>query len=319
LLVQVLLLSQSCSAAKTNDDANPLSRLLMNRFASSTMSTKMGFLRKLANDNGDAMKREFGPGADWSCTGAANDAFHLDSCTLGEVSAKTKDDGGCFWCPLGTENGICVSAAQAELINGFGNDHLLHVKCVDQNYGTKEKDEETTQADIGHEQFWNEVFSCLPHSRDSCGGDHTLGDHACTYCTVKDPAMGLCLSNNLWESLTVAQALEDFDRNVSPNSQIRLDQVVHCDASIEEAHNKNSAHHDDSLWSDVCGGAEIDSKETEEECLGKSGCAIAPNVLPGFLGSVPGNHCVTIAQERSRSWLVQLLRDMGWTDEMYTY
>lgn len=255
------------------------------------------------------MKKEFGPGSDWSCTAESNLANDFDSCTLSEASKTV--EGGCSWCPLGSSTGVCLRAGQASVINSFENNHLLHLKC----YSDSEDviDEEATE-------FWDEAMECLPHHRETCGGDHGDGDHFCTYCSTQEPYMGLCLSVKLWDNLVVAQALEEFDEDVSTGDQIRLDQVIHCSEDTEATiETKEEFVFDDNLWDNPCEGQPITSNESEEECFTKEGCGMAPNILPGFLGSKSGNRCVSVAQERATLWAVDLLGDMGWNKEMNAY
>lgn len=316
LLLQVLLLSDSCTANKDTQDAKSLARMLLSRFAESPSSKSkngLGFLRKLVDrktadederaQEAEARKREFGPGADWSCTKEANLATDYDSCTMSEASKTT--EGGCSWCPLGSKEGVCLRAGQASIINGLGNQHLLHLHCY--NDAESVINEEATQ-------FWDEALACLPHHRDSCGGDHGEGDHVCTYCSIKEPAMGMCLSVSLWDNLVVAQALEDFDQDVSTGDQIRLDQVVHCNED-----GIDSTLDDDSIIDNFCGGAIVNDVKSEEECFTKEGCAIAPNIFPGFLGMESGMHCVGVVKERATQWAVGVLKDMGWVEEMNEY
>jgi hypothetical protein len=342
LLLQLLLISNSCSAKKSSDDVNPLERLLMDQFySSSSSSTSLGFLRKLAsrktnflggssssssseysitapttsyemNDESGvtAMMREFGPGADWSCAAESNAATSFGSCVLSTAANKFENEGGCSWCPLGSSTGVCLRADQAAVINGLENDHLLHFKCYNNDEDEdNDSNRDTTGIAIA---FWDEAFACMAYSRDDCGGD---GDHTCTYCTVDEPAMGLCLSASLWDNMVVAQALEDFDADVGTSDQIRLDQVIHCrhDGMYEDDEDWRI---DDSLWSSRCNGILVTDHASEEECLAsKEGdCDIAETVFPGFLGSKSGRHCVSIHQQRAMEWAVELLEGMGWAE-----
>jgi hypothetical protein len=310
LFLQLLLLSTTSSA--TNDISNKshqLARLLLQRIAkSSSSSNHLGFLRRLAGgrrtEGEAAAKREFGPGADWSCSAEANAAIDYDSCTLSNASNTA--EGGCSWCPLGSTEGVCLRAGQAAVINGLENEHLLHLKCY--------KDADTI-IDEEATAFWDEAMSCLPHSREDCGGKH--GDHSCTYCSVKDPAMGLCLSVDLWDNLVVAQAMEEFDEDVSTRDYIALNQVISCSAEPEGA--SDAFISDDSLWSSPCGVDVVEDVITGEACLTKDGCAIGENIFPGFLGSKSGLRCMSIAQEQAMVWAIELLLDMGWKEEMDSY
>jgi len=253
----------------------------------------------------EAVAREFGPGADWSCTAEANRGLDYDSCTLSEASKSV--EGGCSWCPLGSTAGVCLRAGQAALVNGQENDHLLHLKCYNDN-DTEDVIDETATA------FWDEAMSCFPHSKIDCGGSHGDGDHACIYCDVAEPEMGLCLSVNLWDNMVVAQALEDFDEDVNTSEQIRLDQVIHC--SYDRVDDLNNGHDDDSLWSNRCGWHAVDSVAEEEDCLSQEGCAVATNPFPGLFGTTSGRHCVSMQQERALVWAVGLLQDEGWREEL---
>jgi hypothetical protein len=346
LLLQLLLLSNSCSAKHASDDVNPLERLLMDRFSSSSSSsTSFGFLRKLASrklsilgssssssEMGDedvtAMMREFGPGADWSCTAESNDADDFNSCIESTASKKFVNERGCSWCPLGSHNGVCVRSDQATVINGFENEHLLHLKCYndedvlskDESYGddvyndwVKNRDATVKNRDAIATTFWDEAFACMGHSRDDCGGDH--GDHSCTYCTVDEPAMGLCLSVSLWDNMIVAQALEEFDANVGTRNQIQLDQVIHCrdDGKYED---DEAWKVDDSVWTSLCHKILVTDGASEEECRNseKGDCVFAESLFPGFLGSKAGLHCMSIHQQRAMEWAIELLGGMGWTE-----
>lgn len=302
LFLQLLLLSNTCRAEKVTENENPLARMILNH--STPSSKNIGFLRKLSDETSTTpMNQAFGPDSDWSCSAESNLATDFDSCTLSEASKSSKD--GCSWCPLGTTNGICLGATQASVINGLDNDHLLHLKC----YSDSEEviDEAATA-------FWDEAMECFPHHKDVCGGDHGDGDHYCTYCTVRDPAMGLCLSKSLWDNLVVAQQLEYFEADIPSNDFIGLEQVIKCtEETIEDE------EVDEGIWNNPCDGTLINSDVAEAECFTKEGCAIAPNIFPGFLGSKSGKHCVGVIQERAMAWAAELLRDMGWTKEMNAY
>mmetsp|Transcript_8845 Transcript_8845/g.21832 ORF Transcript_8845/g.21832 Transcript_8845/m.21832 type:complete len:310 (+) Transcript_8845:193-1122(+) len=297
LLVQLLVLANNCMAKKTSDNDNLLARMLLNHFSSLSSSNHAGFLRKLAES---PMKAEFGPGASWDCSAESNRATDFDSCTLSEASKTVQQ---CYWCPLGSSQGICLRAGQASVINDLENDHLLHLKC----YSDSDEviDQEATA-------FWDEAMACLPHGRDTCGGGHD--GHECTYCTVGDPAMGLCLSKSLWANMVVAQTLEYFEADVSETDQIRLDQVIHC------AEDTSSEEEEVGIWNNPCEmPAPIEDDKAEADCFTKEGCTIAPNIFPGFLGSASGIHCVSTAQEQATSWAMGVLTDMGWIKEMYPH
>jgi len=301
LLLQLLLLSNTCSAERATENENPLARMILDRFAPS--SKNVGFLRKLADEASTPMKEAFGPGSDWSCSAESNLATDFDSCTLSEASKTLA--GGCSWCPLGSITGICLGASQASVINGLENDHLLHLKC----YSDSEEviDEAATA-------FWDEAMECIPHHKDTCGGDHGDGDHDCTYCTVGEPAMGLCLSKSLWDNMVVAQQLEYFEADVSTSNFISLEQVIKC---VEEP--IEDEEEDEGIWNNPCDGTLIDSDVAEAECFTNEGCAVAPNIFPGLLGSKSGKRCVSVVQERATAWAMEILEDMGWKKEMGAY
>lgn len=319
ILLQLLLISNvyavaaSDAAESPNGRAtetiqqNPLARLLLTRFASSSFSsnnnnqestTRLGFLRKLADDT-DAKQQQFGPGADWSCTSELNAATDHDSCTNSEAIEKTL--GGCSWCPLGSSSGVCLSSGQASIINALENDEVLHLECFGKGDENKSPDPHATA-------FWDETMSCLAHSASDCGGDHENGGHVCTYCKVTDPDMGLCLSEKLWKNLLVAQALEDFDRDWSTGDQIRLDQIIHCSKDKDKAGDP-----DENIWTDEkCG----DETVADDGLCKKEGCAAAESPFPGLLGQTSGKHCVSLQKERAMVWVVELLQSMGWGKEI---
>ena len=305
-VLQLLILSDSCSADinDINEKFNPLVRSLLHRFA--LASKKPGFLRKLDEDT--AMKREFGPGADWSCSAASNRGTDFDSCTLSEASKSI--EGGCSWCPLGSSTGICLRGGQASVVNGLENDRLLHLKCY------SDHDEIIDQE---ASDFWDEAMACFPHHKDSCGGDHD--GHVCTYCTTKEPNMGLCLSHTLWENLVIAQAVEDFEGGVTMYEQIPLDQVIHCSKEVESIETGTEENkYDDNLWDNPCDlGRPITDEDSEMECEKNEGCAIISNIFPGFLGSEPGDICVTAAKKKAIVWFAEVLKQMGWSAEMDAY
>lgn len=351
MLLQLLLLSNICTAANENDNdiQRKMARLLLARFVASTPSstststsssdagnTGLRFLKNTipvkdmavdkdvttdmakefktgrgekANGNGSgAMPREFGPGADWSCTAEANRGFDYDSCTLSEASKSV--EGGCSWCPLGSSAGVCLRAGQAALLNGQEEDSLLHLRCYNDN-DTEQFIDETATA------FWDEAMACFPHSKTDCGGDHGNGDHKCIYCHVAEPEMGLCLSVDLWDDMVVVQAVEDFDEDVNTSDQIRLDQVIHC--GYDHAEDPSGGLDDESLWNNRCGWNSVDTDAEEADCLSKEGCAIATNPFPGLFGTASGGHCVSTQQERALMWVVGLLQDEGWREELSDY
>uniref|UniRef100_A0A7S4A955 Uncharacterized protein n=1 Tax=Pseudo-nitzschia australis TaxID=44445 RepID=A0A7S4A955_9STRA len=286
--------------AKEENFKNPLGRLLVTRLVS-WKRTNPKFLRKLADgaENSsefETRKAEFGPGADWSCTTPENDDY--DSCTLSGT--------GCSWCPLGSSVGVCLRTSQADVVNALENDHLLHLKCYDN---------EDEVIDESATEFWDEAASCLPHGAGDCQGQHGSGDHTCTWCTVNEPSMGFCLSQSLRNNLIIAQALEDFDEDVSTGDQIRLDEIVHCDNDDDKS--KNSAN----IWSQHCGWAAIETDQDEANCLSTKDqrCVVQGNPFPGLLGSKGGKHCVTVQQQQAMLWTIYLLRDMGWEDEMSSF
>jgi len=315
LLVQLSTLLKACSAMNTDEGTaigseviqHPLARLLLARFAaSSSNSDTTTAVRELRDVGATAL--EFGPGADWSCTADSNRGIDYDSCTLSGASKSV--EGGCSWCPLGSSAGVCLRAAQAAVVNGLENDHLLHLRCYNDNDTENVIEEDATA-------FWDEAMSCFPHSKADCGGDHGKGDHDCIYCDVAEPTMGLCLSVDLWDNLVVAQALEDFDEDVSTGSQIRLDQVIHC--SQDHVEGDKDGINDDSLWSKRCGLGPVTSVTEEEACLNMDGCTIAENPFPGLFGTTSGMHCVSLQQEQALVWAIQVLRSTGWVDEMSSF
>lgn len=349
LFAQLLLISTACCAVNADDGAtlqsdivqHPLARLLVDRFAATSSNPEVidaGFLRNLgrlpgavksnnrqneeaeetdfemttedtdmktdmnakSNQNSGGMALEFGPSADWSCTVDSNRGFDYDSCTLSEASKSV--EGGCSWCPLGGSTGVCLRAGQAAVVNDLENEHLLHLRCYNDN---DDVIDETATA------FWDEAMSCFPHSKADCGGDHGKGDHNCIYCDVAEPAMGLCLSVDLWDNMVISQALEDFDEDVSTGDQIRLDQVIHC--SYDHTEDLNDGLDDDGLWSERCGWNQVTTAAETEECLSQVGCAVlADYPFPGLFGRPSGMYCVTLQQEQAMAWAVQVLQNTGW-------
>mmetsp|Transcript_563 Transcript_563/g.1375 ORF Transcript_563/g.1375 Transcript_563/m.1375 type:complete len:336 (-) Transcript_563:286-1293(-) len=300
--------------SKANNEGkfkNLLGRLLVARFASSS-PTNSKFLRTLEESDESSestIKTEFGPGADWSCTIPENHDY--DVCTLSAT--------GCSWCPLGSSSGVCLRNGQASLVNALENEHLLHLEC----YGNEDEViDETATA------FWDETASCLPHGVEDCHGVHDNGDHTCTWCTVKDPFMGLCLSQSLWDNLIVAQALEEFDEDVSTGDQIRLDQVIHCkhhhdddDSGGDKKDGGSDSAPPTNIFNQKCGWKAIETDQDEEDCVSTEGeeCAVQANPLPGLLGSKAGRFCVSLDQQHVMQWMIDLLRHMGWEDEMRAF
>lgn len=294
LLLQLSLISSAGAASDASEtiQQNPLARLLLDRFASSSGNSN-GYLRKLADAVGDK-QQQFGPGADWSCTAEAN--VDHESCTNSEASG-----GGCSWCPLGSSSGVCLSSGQASIINAMENDHILHLGC----FG---KDEDTNSPEAT--AFWDETMSCVAHTASDCGGDHNNGDHVCTYCKTKEPDMGMCISEKLWENLLVSQALEDFDRDWSTSDQIRLDQVIHCSTDRDKAGDP-----DENIWTDEkCGNDTVG----EDDACQTEGCVAVESPFPGLLGQTSGKHCVSLQKERAMMWAVDVLQSMGWRQETDT-
>jgi len=321
LLLQVLLAIDGCSAtnaaapergSQRGDDTmrtNALARLLLAGFASgesTTATTRQQRLRRTLgdndnNDNDNAFRREFGPGADWSCTGGGSDTTtaprdNHDACTLTE---------GCSWCPLGSTLGVCLRSAQASWINALKNDHLLHLRCYTDN--TEDLIDDTATG------FWDEAVACHGHTGADCAGDHDGGGHACSWCTFDKLGAGACLSTSLWDNLVVAQALEEFDEDVSTADRIRLDRVVHCVHGGGDGDESEAAT--ESLWSHGCGWAVAETDEDAAACLG-AGCVVQANPFPGLLGSKAGKHCVSRQQQQAIRWAIKVLWDTGWVDEM---
>merc|ERR1712238_260294 len=273
-----------------------------------------------------------------SCT--EKGAINYDSCVQQKEGVGEEDEGSdsssisCAWCPIGSTNGICLQTDQAELVNGLENDYLLHLKCYNNNIEQEQlhRDIEITT------QFWNEAIACHPHSSQNCAGDHHNNnngddddpDHVCTWCTVSEPAIGMCISQSLWDNLVVAQALEEFDNDVSTNDQIRIDQVIHCarnsvgvgdDGSDSRSSNSNNAIVSSLFDTTACGSSSIDDCITTlvYDGNGSKSCVVQTNPFPGLLGITGGKYCISEQQQRFILWMVELLRGMGWEKEMSSY
>jgi len=314
----------------------------LNKKFSSSWSTietniKSEVLRRLGNNNinnnnnNNKIKERFGPGNDWSCT--AKGAINYDSCVqqkegVGEDEGSDTSSSSCAWCPFGSTNGICLRTDQAELVNGLENDHLLHLKCYNNNI-----EQEQLHSDVEiMTKFWNEAIACHPHNSQNCAGDHHNNgdddrdhDHVCTWCTVSEPAMGMCISQSLWDNLVVAQALEEFDNDVSTNDQIRIDQVIHCagnggsDGGSDSSSSSSSSNNDivSSLWDTTTTTCRLSSvvdciSTMDDDGNGSKSCVVQTNPFPGLFGIAGGKYCVSQQQQRFILWMVELLRDMGW-------
>lgn len=346
LLLSLLLLTNGGSATVTDttsidssENNNYLGRLLAQFISSSSSSpTNTGLLRRLVNSDSsgnDKIKNQFGPGADWSCT-TAKGVTDFHSCTTLTILPDTTA-AGCSWCPLGSTTGVCLRTDQAELVNGLENDHLLHLKCYNSSDDSAKKSKSDTEA----KKFWDEAVACKAHDAGDCLGDHhgddgkaTAAAHSCTWCTVDEPAMGMCLSQTLWDNLAVAQALEEFDNDVSTSDQIRLDQVIHCSHVDDDDAGSNivKSSSSSSVWNTKkCGDVvtEVKTHQDEADCLAivittddddeEEKCVVQANPFPGFMGSTPGKHCVTLQQQRVMVWAIELLHDMGWENEMSSF
>lgn len=286
------------------------------------------------NNKGRGVVRDnFGLDADWSCTSkGAND---YDTC----VTEHDNDDNDapiCAWCPLGSDtHGICLQSLQGEIINGFQNEHLLHLKCYN-NYIEAKNTKTNANTSKEHTdivvatKFWNESTLCSKHNSGSCAGDHHGPNdhndhHVCTWCTVLEPQLGFCISQNVWDNIVVAQALEEFDYDVSTNNQIRLDQVIHCDNGNtgNDGANDSTTNVQNSLWDttaclslslDDCVSTKKDDDDDDDD--NDDNCVVQTNPFPGLFGYGPGDYCVSIQQQRLLLWMVQLLNDMkGWKEE----
>ena len=300
-----------------------------------------------SNTNNNKIKERFGPGADWTCT--SKGAINFDSCvqnqekgedatTSSDATATAAAAAACAWCPLGSTTGICLRTDQAELVNGLpeNDDHLLHLQCYNNNI-----EQEQLHTDIETStSFWDETMACQSHTSHSCAGHH--GDtggknhHSCTWCTVKEPEIGMCISQNLWDNLVVAQALEEFDKDVSTNDQIRIDEVIHCvgagdtDIDIDIEIDEKTSLFDTST--STCGSKLLSSSSASSlaKCVsakdgvggdggGSEYCVIQANPFPGLMGYVAGEYCMSQQQQRFILWIIELLRGLGWEKEMSSY
>jgi hypothetical protein len=351
--VVIVVEDQQRSDNNFDNSKNPLVRFFSKQYENAVqLNTKSsltgGLLRRQlllgdVNNDGNSntkhkIKGRFGPGADWTCT--SKGAINYDSCVQQEKGDATSDAAdSCAWCPLGSTTGICLRTDQAELVNGLENDHLLHLKCYNNNI-----EEEQLHTDIETAtSFWDETIACHSHNSNNCAGSHGEGEknnHICTWCTVNEPEIGMCISQNLWDNLVVAQALEEFDNDVSTNDQIRIDQVIHCvgddiDTDSSNNNDEKKSLFDSSMW--TCGSSSSSSSTSslvktdkdKDDCLsGKDGdgdggsgesCVVQSNPFPGLMGYVAGEYCMSQQQQRFILWMVQLLRDMGWEKEMSPY
>ena len=314
-------LAPALLAAAAGDEA-PRTEPSFRRWLASKLATAGlsppggGFLRALSGDPpASSFAVEFGPGADWSCTTPE---------TGGGYQACAK--AGCSWCPLGSSSGVCLRTAQADLVNANaganGHDELLHLRCYasDSDSETEAESEgEPPVFDASDAAFWDGAASCLPKGEEGCGGDDS-----CTWCTVDEPSLGFCLSRSLWDNLVVAQALEDFDEDLSEEDQIPLDGVVHC----RFPQSTGTGDGDDStstpgagaihpgLFDRGCLWNAIESDRDEVDCLADRGqlCVVQANPFPGLLGTGAGNYCVSAAQHGATKWWIGVLRDAGWGD-----
>ncbi|OEU11630.1 hypothetical protein FRACYDRAFT_244748 [Fragilariopsis cylindrus CCMP1102] len=255
-----------------------------------------------------------------------------------DAAAAAADSSSCAWCPLGSTTGICLRTDQAELVNGgFENeDHLLHLQCYNNNIEQEQLHTEIATST----SFWDETMACHAHTSHSCAGHHGedggKNHHICTWCTVKEPEIGMCISQNLWDNLVVAQALEEFDNDVSTNDQIRIDEVIHCvgagdtDIDIDIEIDEKTSLFDTST--STCGSKLLSSSSASSlvKCLsakdgvggdggGSESCVIQANPFPGLLGYVAGEYCMSQQQQRFILWIIELLRGLGWEKEMSSY
>ena len=305
-----------------------------------------------SNTSNNKIKERFGPGADWTCT--SKGAINFDSCVQNQEKgedATTSSDAtatataaaaaaaACAWCPLGSTTGICLRTDQAELVNGLpkNDDHLLHLQCYNNNIEQEQLHTEIATST----SFWDETMACHAHTSHSCAGHHNGEDiggknhHICTWCTVKEPEIGMCISQNLWDNLVVAQALEEFDKDVSTNDQIRIDEVIHCvgagdtDSDIDIEIDEKKSLFDTST--STCGSKLLSSSASSlAKCVsakdgvggdggGSEYCVIQANPFPGLMGYVAGEYCMSQQQQRFILWIIELLRGLGWEKEMSSY
>ena len=144
----------------------------------------------------------------------------------------------------------------------------------------------------------------------------------------------MCISQNLWDNLVVAQALEEFDKDVSANDQIRIDEVIHCvggdtDSDIDIEIDEKKSLFDTST--STCGSKLLSSSASSlAKCVsakdgvggdggGSEYCVIQANPFPGLMGYVAGEYCMSQQQQRFLLWIIELLRGLGWEEEMSSY
>ena len=205
--------------------------------------------------------------ADWKCM------------STGYSDKEGCNAAGCEWCPFGTIEGACVTGSQAGLINALNFPHLT---C-----GKGEDDEEFWD----DAAFWDEQMICTFTANDEKG---CIGKEECTWCTVNDPAFGLCMSEEFMATLEELQPAED---------PIRINQVITCNTTSRD--DETPGLLDMSCYLAGKAGSEGDDQAcmNAADQFGES-CESIQYLATGDL-------CLTATQAKFLGWLIDLFDDMG--------
>jgi hypothetical protein len=208
--------------------------------------------------------------SDWTCV--MKGAMDLASCEDDNDDYNYK----CAWCPLGSIAGVCVSADQADAVNGL---EIPHLQCG----------ADTTADDL---EFWDDLVGC-----EMAGATYEdcLGNPLCTWCVVEEPAFGLCMSQ---ESIDMANSLED------PEEPILMDDVLICSQEPPEPRGDNT---------EVTGL--LDFNCILEGALGQQACADgvdgAGNLCVFQESELFGELCLSVTQTNVMDFLMETITSLG--------
>eukprot|EP00545_Synedropsis_sp_CCMP1620_P013791 CAMPEP_0119016004 /NCGR_PEP_ID=MMETSP1176-20130426/11765_1 /TAXON_ID=265551 /ORGANISM="Synedropsis recta cf, Strain CCMP1620" /LENGTH=336 /DNA_ID=CAMNT_0006969329 /DNA_START=18 /DNA_END=1026 /DNA_ORIENTATION=+ len=271
---------------------NNKSLLLLYLLLSSTSA--LTSLRRLVEDNVD-MLSELG---DLSCTMSMADS--LESCH--------EAGDACVWCPLGPDNGGCVSQDLATMVNAVG---IPHVHCGPQ------EDAAVVEAD---EVFFDDLTTCVTEGENesACVSTASGESFSCQWCVTKDgPSFGVCFSpdyvteaSSLVEQL--AQFVDDDDLGES------WDEIFDCggadDANFDSSHSAEwmAVGSISDMECIVNGNPEDMFADVAELCAATVDFNGEPCVMVNLFGFM--DVCITSTQKGVVDFVMDQLDDMGIDD-----
>eukprot|EP00525_Craspedostauros_australis_P008836 CAMPEP_0198112026 /NCGR_PEP_ID=MMETSP1442-20131203/3932_1 /TAXON_ID= /ORGANISM="Craspedostauros australis, Strain CCMP3328" /LENGTH=430 /DNA_ID=CAMNT_0043768669 /DNA_START=122 /DNA_END=1414 /DNA_ORIENTATION=+ len=235
--------------------------LLLLAGAAEAKSPSRRLAQRYLQDNED-FAEAFDLSADWSCAmqGASSEL---------ECEGNNSD---CVWCPLGGVMGFCVSSEQGKAVNSL---EFPHLQCGEDEL-------------LEDDKFWDDLMGCEMASitEEGCLSQ----PFGCTWCTVEDPELGLCMSSAFMETI---ESLED------PDCPEKIEDVLKCSTENRETGVEG-------LFDFSCAMYSPFGESTCVQAIDESGRPCVYQNDEDF-----GEVCLTPTQSNLLQWIMDMLNDFG--------